>query len=95
MNYECEADYNAAMSAQAESEAQYNMEQERQYIEYLDALIENKQYQVFGIEICLDLLNSMEYEKSGLTPQEFLSYKKDQLLHPKEPVTNVIPTPDF
>ena len=46
------------------------------------SLIESKQYQVFGIEICLDFLNSKEYEKSGLTPQQFLSYKKEKLLHP-------------
>lgn len=79
MNYECEADYNAAMAGEAEAE--YHFEQERQYNEYLDGLIESKQYQVFGIEICLDFLNSKEYEKSGLTPQQFLSYKKEKLLN--------------
>ena len=95
MHYECEADYNAAMAGQAEAEAQYHFEQERQYNEYLDGLIESKQYQVFGIEICLDFLNSKEYEKSGLTPQQFLSYKKEQLLHSKEPVKSGTHPLDF
>ena len=83
MYYESEADYNAAMQGQAESEAQYYYEQERQYNEYLDGLIESKQYQVFGIEICLDFLHSKEFEKSELTPQQFLSKKKEQLLIPQ------------
>ena len=95
MYYECEADYNAAMAAQAESEAQYYAEEQQQYNEYLDNLIESKQYQVFGIEICLDFLNSKEYEKSGLTPQQFLSYKKEQLLKPLEPVASGSQTLDF
>jgi len=76
MNYKSEADYNAAMCGQAEYEMQNFAEQEKKYNDYLDQLIESKQYQVFGIEICLDYLNSKEFEKSGLTEKEFLSYKK-------------------
>ena len=88
MNYESEADYNAAMCGQAESEMQYFAEQEQQYNEYLDGLIESKQYKVFGVEICLDFLNSKEFDISGLTPQQFLSHKKEQMLHPKSEVSN-------
>ena len=79
MNYENEADYNYAMSAQGEAEAQYYHEQQRQYDEYLEGLIKDKQYRLFGIEICLDLLNTDMFNKSGLSAKEFLCAEKDRI----------------
>ena len=91
--YSCEGEYLAAMSAQGEAEAE--MEQYRQYQEYLDNLIEAKQFDLYGVEYCLDLLMSKDFGKSGLTPQQYLSKKKEQLLKPKEPVTSESQTLDF
>lgn len=91
--YSCEGEYLAAMSAQAEAEAE--MEQYRQYQEYLDNLIEAKQFELFSIEYCLDLLMSRDFKKSGLTPQQYLSKKKEQLQLPKEPVKSESQTLDF
>lgn len=80
--YSCEGEYLAAISAQAEAEAQY--EYYRQYQEYLDSLIEAKQYELFSIEYCLDLLMSKEFAESGLTASQYLSQKKEKLFNIKK-----------
>ena len=84
MNFESEQHYNECMAAQAEGEA-HNAEQEA-YYEYLGDLLDNRQFDLYAIEICLDMLNSREFKKSGLTPQEFLSFKKEKLSQPKEDI---------
>lgn len=72
MNYSCEAGYNDAMGAQAEAEMQASGEQD--YQEYLAALIDRKQYELFGVEICLEYLNSKSFKKSGLSAAECLPF---------------------
>ena len=82
MNYECEADYNASMEAYAEAEAQAYYEQE--YYDYLDSLIENKEYDVYGLEICFRHLTSNQYYESGLKAHEFLKQKIHELNNAKK-----------
>lgn len=84
MYFESEQHYNECMAAQAEAEA-HNAEQEA-YYEYLGDLLDNRQFDLYAIEICLDMLNSREFKKSGLTAQEFLSLKKVKLLEPKQTI---------
>lgn len=83
MCYE-EADYRAEMEAQAQAQGEYEAEAAHEYEKYLDGLIDNKQYQLFAIEICQDYLNSIEFRDSKLTALEFLSLKKERLLHPEK-----------
>jgi len=77
--YNSEGEYQAAMNAQAEAEAQYYSEQDRQYQEYLEGLIDSAHYETFGLEISIAYLQGHDFKTSGLTAIEFLSKKRDQI----------------
>ena len=79
MYFESEQHYNECMSAQAEAEGQALHEQQCAYNEYLQDLIDGGEFELYAIEVCLDMLNSRSFEKSGLTAQEFLTQKKQTI----------------
>lgn len=79
MYYECEADYQAHMNAQAEAE--YEAQQAEQYNEYLNNLLESGNNLLYSIEICLDLFNSYDFKKSNMQPIEYLIKRKNILLN--------------
>ena len=88
MNFESEQHYNECMAAQAEGEA-YNEEQ-RAYYEYLGDLLDNRLFDLYAIEVCLDMLNSTAFKKSGKTAQEFLIHKKQTMQSSRElPIINI------
>lgn len=82
MNFESEQHYNEVMSAQAEGEA-YN-DAQCAYHEYLGDLLDNRQFELYAIEICLDMLNSRTFKKSGQAAQAFLTSKKQTMQSLKE-----------
>lgn len=77
MCYE-QADYEAEMASagQAEYENQYN--------DYLQTLLNDKQYYLFALEIIADELQSQRFKKSGLKPVDYLFQEKARLLQRKE-----------
>lgn len=78
-----ETDYDAKI--QADAEMQYHLHEQYKYEQYLDNLIETKQFDLFTIEKCLDLHNKWKYSK-GLNPS-FIGYLQDlkmELQTPKE-----------
>ena len=88
MYFESEQHYNECMSAQAEAEGQALHEQQCAYNEYLQDLIDGGEFELYAIEVCLDMLNSRTFEKSGLTAQAFLTSKKQAIEALKEsPIT--------
>jgi hypothetical protein len=68
-------EYEAAYAAQAEAEYQAEME----YYAYLDKLIEDRQYQLYAIEIALRMLNSVEFAGSGLSEKDYLDIERKRL----------------
>ena len=68
-------DYEAGYAAQAEAEYQAQME----YYDYLDKLIESKQYELHAVEIALDMLNSKEFANSGLSAKDYLDAERKRL----------------
>jgi hypothetical protein len=85
MNYSCEEEYMAAMSAQAEAEAEAYYEQGMAYQEHLENLIEAKKFDIFAAYVALDWLHSKEFSDSGLTAIEFIQGKLLTMLKPQEP----------
>ena len=79
MNYQCEDEYNAAMNAEGEAEAQMMQE----YQEYLHSLIKEGKYQLHAIEVALDLLNDHSFVNSAKTAREYLIEIKTELMKPK------------
>jgi len=77
MHFENEQHYNEAMNANAQAEAEYM--QEMQYQQFLNDLIANREYKLFAIYAALDLLHESEFKNSGLSPQEYLVQKKNEL----------------
>lgn len=73
-NEQHEYEMNCAGQAQAE------YEQQMAYYEYLDGLIESKQYQLHAIEIVIDMLNSKRFIESKMTDKDFLFLVKSELL---------------
>jgi hypothetical protein len=69
--WEHEAGY--AAQAQAEYEA------EMAYYDYLDKLIENKQYQLHAIHVAQDMINSKEFVNSGMSFKDWLYKEKNRL----------------
>lgn len=84
MNYSCEEEYNDAMSGQAQAE----YEQQEAYYSFLNNLIENKQYQLHGIYVALDILNEANNKEFNLF-RVYLLDIKSRLEMPKltEPLT--------
>lgn len=68
-------DYEAGYASQAEAEYQAQME----YYNYLDKLIESKQYELHAVEIALDMLNSKEFANSGMLPKDWLDSERKRL----------------
>jgi hypothetical protein len=64
---------------QWEYEAGYAAQAEAEYYDYLDKLIEDKQYQLHAVEIALDMLNSKEFANSGLSPKDWLIAERNRL----------------
>ena len=79
-----EADYNAQMQAQGDAAMQYHLEQEYKYEQYLDNLIETKQFDLFAIEKCLDLYNKFTYSFKESSFISYLNDLKTKLQTPKE-----------
>ena len=92
-----EADYQAEMGAAAQAEAEAQHEMEYQYDCYLDDLLANGKFMIYGLEKCIGVLSSTEFKNSTMTPVEFLIYKRNNLLNntPLEVNTyNPKPKPD-
>ena len=68
-------EYEAGYAAQAEAEYEAQMA----YYEYLDSLIEAKEYQLHAVEIALDMLNSKEFANSGMLPKDWLDLERKRL----------------
>ena len=75
MNYQCEDEYNAAMNAEGEAEAQMMQE----YQEYLYSLIKEGKYELHAIEVALDLLKDDNFAEA----RKHLIEKKTELMKPK------------
>ena len=70
-------DYEMGYAAQAEAEAQAEME----YHAYLDRLIENKQYELLALEIALDMLNRKAFADSGMSAKDWLNEERKRLFN--------------
>lgn len=78
--YESEGEYNAAMSAQAEAEAEYQAHCD--YLNYLDNLLhEGKTYE-YQLRVIADALESDRFKNSGKTPSNYLRELADNLNKP-------------
>lgn len=71
--------YEYEMNCAGQAQAEY--EQQMAYYEYLDGLIESKQYQLHAIEIVIDMLNSKRFIESKMTDKDFLFLVKSELLN--------------
>ena len=61
--YSCEGEYNDAMSAQGQAEAEH--QQEMMYFDFLNDLIDNKEYYLHSLYITIDKLmaeNNKEFK---------------------------------
>lgn len=70
-----EYDYYAGAAGAAQAE----YEQQMAYYEYLDMLIESKQYDLHALEVAIDFLNSKEFNQGKMSAIEFLQYKRSLL----------------
>jgi hypothetical protein len=68
-------DYEMGCAGQAQAEYEAQMA----YYEYLDSLIEAKEYQLHAVEIALDMLNSKEFVNSGMLPKDWLDSERKRL----------------
>jgi hypothetical protein len=68
-------DYEMGRAAQAQAEYEAQMA----YYEYLDGLIEAKEYQLHAVEMALDMLNSKEFANSGMSPKDWLDSERKRL----------------
>ena len=75
-------DYEMGCAAQAQAEYEAQMA----FYEYLDGLIEVKEYQLHAVEIALDMLNSKEFANSELSAKDYLNSVKKRLTN-KTPLT--------
>ena len=75
--------YEYEMNCAGQAQAEY--EQQMAYYEYLDGLIESKQYQLHAIETVIDMLNSKRFIESKMTDKDFLFLVKSELLTKKSP----------
>ncbi|MGL6120675.1 MAG: hypothetical protein ACRC0V_09240 [Fusobacteriaceae bacterium] len=69
MSYDNENEYNYALQCEAENDAK------EAHFNYMNELIDSKNYEIFAIEYCLDLLNSKSYTKGFLDYRTFLENK--------------------
>jgi len=81
--YSCQEEYDAAMSAQAEAEAQCGMEME--WENYLSDLLDKKKFDLFALEIACNHLHSKSFKDSGLQAVEYLTLLKTNLISPPKP----------
>ena len=81
MNYENDAEYNEAMNAYAAAESEAQMMQEHN--DYLNDLIEAREFKLLAIEMSLHMLSEREFLNSGKTAHEYLSGLKKEILEPK------------
>lgn len=75
-----EADYQAEMDAAGQAEAEAQQAIEYEYDCYLDGLLENGQFLIYGLERCINILSSQEFKKSNMSPAEYLIDKRNRLL---------------
>ena len=68
-------DYEMGCAAQAQAEYEAQMA----YYEYLDGLIEAKEYQLHAVEMALDMLNSKEFANSELSAKDYLNAVKKRI----------------
>jgi hypothetical protein len=68
-------DYEMGCAEQAQAEYEAQMA----YYEYLDNLIEAKEYQLHAVEIALDMLNSKEFANSGMSAKDWLDAKRKRM----------------
>ena len=68
-------DYEMGCAGQAQSEYEAQMA----YYEYLDSLIQAKEYQLHAVEIALDMLNSKEFTNSGMSPKDWLDAERKRM----------------
>jgi len=76
-----EADYQAEMDAAAQAEAEAQQEIEYHYDIYLDDLLADGKFLIYGLEKCIGILSSTEFKNSTMTPVEFLIYKRNNLFN--------------
>ena len=76
-----EADYQAEMDAAAQAEAEAQQEIEYHYDIYLDDLLANGKFLIYGLERCINMLNSTEYKQNDMAAVEYLIYKRNYLLN--------------
>lgn len=76
-----EADYQAEMGDAAQAEYEAQMEIEYQYECYLDDLLNNGKFLIYGLEKCIGILSSVEFKNSTMTAIEFLIYKRNNLFN--------------
>lgn len=60
-------------------QAQAEYESQMAYYEYLDNLIEAKEYQLHAVEIALDMLNLKEFTNSGMSAKDWLDAERKRL----------------
>lgn len=78
--YSCQEEYEAAMNAQGEAEAEY--ENHRQYLEYLDELATSDPY-MYALEIGIDILSQSNSKSEFDKAIEVLRKEKDAYIDRK------------
>ena len=68
-------DYEMGCAGQAQAEYEAQMA----YYQYLDSLIQAKEYQLHAVEIALDMLNSKEFANSGLSAKDYFNAERQKL----------------
>ena len=68
-------DYEMGCAGQAQAEYEAQMA----YYEYLDRLIEAKEYQLHAIEIALDMLNSKHFADSKMSAKDYFNAERQKL----------------
>lgn len=76
-----EAEYYYSQMGAAEAE----MQAENDYAEYLHKLIEDGDYELYSFHKAIDLINSKEFKKSGLSANDFLVKKMNELTESRKP----------
>ena len=72
-----EFEYNQSCMASAEYQAQI------EWYNYLDGLIESKEYKLHAIEVVLEILKTKNFIQSGLSEIDYLRKEKEILINTK------------
>ena len=80
MNYSCEGEYNEAINAQGQAEAEYQAH--ASYEHFLNDLIENGNMYEYYLHHISDRLESSEFKNSGKSPSEYLRLLAAENLNP-------------